>query len=349
MPYIIVVMKITLPPEEKQELEILHSQENNRRKADRIKSVLLRDEGWSLTKIAQALRIHADTVSRYIADYLEHDSLSFKYQGSQEQLSEKQSSELAHHLEENLYTKVVEIVVYVKNRFNVTYTVSGMTDWLHRNNFSYKSPKGSPAKGDIAKQREFIEIYSQLKEMALQNDEPILFVDGVHPSMQTKISHGWIRKGQEKEIHTTASKTRVNILGAIDLDSMSVLAREYGKTINGRSVINFLDAIKAQYIDKKVIHLILDQAGYNISFEVREHASKLGIHLHYLPAYSPNLNSIERLWKVMNEEIRNNVFFRTAKEFRLKIRWFFDERLPEMLPGLSTRISDNFHIKNAAK
>jgi transposase len=133
------------------------------------------------------------------------------------------------------------------------------------------------------------------------------------------------------------------------LGSLSVLAREYGKTINGRSVINFLDAIKERYIDKKVIHLILDQAGYNISFEVREHASKLGIHLHYLPAYSPNLNSIERLWKVMNEEIRNNVFFRTAKEFRLKIRWFFDERLPEMLPGLQTRINDNFHIKNAAK
>ena len=63
MPYIIVVMKITLPSEEKQKLEILHSQEKNRRKADRIKSVLLRDEGWSLTKISQALRIHSDTVS----------------------------------------------------------------------------------------------------------------------------------------------------------------------------------------------------------------------------------------------------------------------------------------------
>jgi predicted transcriptional regulator len=94
MSYIIVVMKITLSPEKKQELEILHSQEKNRRKADRVKSVLLRDEGWPLTKIAQALRIHADTVSRYIADYLEHESLDFKYQGSHEQLSEKQSSEL---------------------------------------------------------------------------------------------------------------------------------------------------------------------------------------------------------------------------------------------------------------
>ena len=40
------------------------------------------------------------------------------------------------------------------------------------------------------------------------------------------------------------------------------------------------------------MHLILDQAGYNKASEVREHAFQLGIHLDYLPAYSPNLNAI---------------------------------------------------------
>ena len=47
-------MKIMLSPEEKQALEIQHHQEKNHRKADRIKAVLLRDDGWSLSKIAQA-------------------------------------------------------------------------------------------------------------------------------------------------------------------------------------------------------------------------------------------------------------------------------------------------------
>ena len=53
-----------------------------------------------------------------------------------------------------------------------------MTDWLKRNNFSYKSPKGTPSKADVAKQKEFIEIYAQLKELSSSNDEPILFFDG---------------------------------------------------------------------------------------------------------------------------------------------------------------------------
>ena len=102
------------------------------------------------------------------------------------------------------------------------------------------------------------------------------------------------------------------------------------------------------YADKQVIHLILDQAGYNKASEVREHAFQLGIHLHYLPAYSPNLNAIERLWKVINEETRNNVFFKTAKEFKSRMRKFIGDELSEILPNLRSRITDKLHIKKPA-
>ena len=90
----------------------------------------MRDEGWPLNKIAQALRLHNDTVSRYIVDYLESENFDFDYKGSSEQLSKEQSDQLTKHLEKNLYTKVIEIVAYVAAEFNLKYTVSGMTDWL---------------------------------------------------------------------------------------------------------------------------------------------------------------------------------------------------------------------------
>ena len=51
-----------------------------------------------------------------------------------------------------------------------------------------------------------------------------------------------------------------------------------------------------------------------------------GITLHYLPPYSPNLNPIERLWKVMNEYVRNNRFFKSAKEFKKEILTFFEPK-----------------------
>lgn len=125
---------------------------------------------------------------------------------------------------------------------------------------------------------------------------------------------------------------------------MSLLRIVVRVLIVNQSLI-FFDSIKKAYSEKRVIHLILDQASYNRSFEVREYAFRLGIHLHYLPPYSPNLNSIERLWKVMNENVRNNVFFESAKKFKMKIRQFFDDELPKLLPKLSSTINDKFHIK----
>ena len=121
-------MKVVLSHEEKLELEAIHSEEKDRRKADRVKTILLRSEGWSLGNISQALRVHSDTVSRYITDYLTNHSLEFHFKGSKESLTEKQTDELIAHLEANLYTKVIEIINYVKSTFNI----------LLANDFAYK-------------------------------------------------------------------------------------------------------------------------------------------------------------------------------------------------------------------
>ena len=340
-------MKISFTSDEKLELDIRHHNETNRRVADRIKSVLLRSEGWSVSKIAQALRLHNDTIARYLNDYIKSGSLSFHHKGSSEQLSDDQSAKLSQYLESNLHEKVVEIVFYVKSTYGVSYTVSGMTDWLRRNGFSYKLPKGEPSKADREKQLEFVDEYKKLKAET-SNDEPILFIDGVHPTMQSKSACGWIKKGKEKILPTTASRTRLNIMGAIELSKMQTVVDDY-KTINGESIIQFLDSIKSVYPNAPTIHIILDQAGYHRSEAVKAHAEKINIKLHYLPPYSPNLNPIERLWKVMNEHVRNNKFFSSAKEFRETIKKFLQVTLPEISASLISQINDNFHVVKTAK
>jgi hypothetical protein len=82
---------------------------------------------------------------------------------------------------------------------------------------------------------------------------------------------------------------------------------------------------------------------------VQEWAYVMNIELHYFPPYSPNLNPIERLWKVMNEAVRNNRYFASSKEFREEIHRFFSERLPALAGTLSRRINDNFQtLENAS-
>ncbi len=62
-------MKIDLTEKEKQKLEKRHRTERDRRVADRIKAVLLHNEGWTQVEIAQALRIRPETVHDHLDEY----------------------------------------------------------------------------------------------------------------------------------------------------------------------------------------------------------------------------------------------------------------------------------------
>ena len=339
-------MNLELTSEEKAELELRHESERDKYICDRIKAVLLASEGWSVSKISQALRLHRETISRHLKDFERERKLSPDNGGSSGKLDEKQSEELIAHLEVNFYEKASAICAHVLSKYKITYTVSGMTAWLKSRAFSYKKPKEVPAKADAEKQKEFLAYYAQLKTKTPKN-EPILFIDSVHPTMQTKLSYGWIRTGENHQIPTTASRTRINITGAIELSTMNVINQEYEK-INGDALVDFFALIKKNYQAAPLIHIVLDNAGYHRNQDFQKIATRQGFKLHFLPPYSPNLNPIERLWKVMNEEVRNNKFFPSAKEFREAIRGFFKKIIPSIGDKLVSRINDNFHVVSAA-
>ncbi len=333
-------MKIELTNKQKEELELMHRKARDRRVADRIKAVLLNAEGWTQKQIAQALRIRYETVQDHLNDYRKTQKLKPENVGSKSRLGAGETSLLIKHLEAHVYVKAEQICLYVKETFGVNFTVSGMTKWLKQNGFSYKKPKGTPAKADEKAQSDFIRYYENLLN-TLPEDEPIEFGDAVHPTMATKITYGWIHKGQDKLIATTASRTRMNLFGSINLEDMSVTLKEH-QTIDSRTMRSHFAALRKKYPNAPNIHLILDRGGYNVSQETREAAEEYGIMLHYLPPYSPNLNPIERLWKVMNEFVCNNRVFKSVNEFSQEILDFFRLTWPEIAPSMTNRINDNF-------
>jgi len=339
-------MPLNLTADQKSSLEAQHRVERDKRICDRIKAVLLRSEGWEIESIAQALRIHRDTVSRHISDYMTQAKLSPAHGGSESKLDDEQSLELIAHVEEHLYVKVIDICAHVKACYEVSYSVSGMTRWLHAHGFSYKQPKGFPHKADKEQQAAFIEDYHKLKS-TLSSDETVLFMDSVHPSQATQLHCGWIRQGQTKPIATTASRTRLNLVGAIDLRDHQVVYDSYD-TINSTNIITFLRKVRDTHASNHKTHLILDRAGYHTCQAVRDEAEKLNIKLHYLPPYSPNLNVIERLWKIMNEQVRNNQFFKSTQEFKDAIFHFFDKPIYQIKHILKARINDNFQVLHTA-
>ena len=335
-------MKKFLNTSERGQLITQHRKEKDRRTGDRIKAILMADNGWSFKDIAKALLLDQETISRHVKEYVESKKLSISTGGSESKLSFEQSVEIVKYLEEVTHLKVSKICIYVQEKYAITYTVNGMTNWLKSNGFSYKKPKGTPAKADPIAQKEFIEEYEQVIKSTPDN-EPILFIDGVHPTMATKITYGWIRTGTNKLIATTGSKVRMNIMGSINLETMRVDVKSYD-TINQDSMVDYFAKLREIYPKNQnpKIHIISDRGSYNTSKKTREAAKKEDIILHFLPPYSPNLNPIERLWKVMNEYARNNQFFKTGKEFKEKINSFFNNTWPTISDSMKSRINDNF-------
>ena len=340
-------MKIFITEQQKAELERLHDSSRDGRVRDRIKAILLASEGWSSAMIAQALRLHQTTIDHHISEFLNKGKLKPENGGSDSKLRAEQKAFLISQLSDNLFHHTRDVIAFVTRTWNIIFSIPGMNKWLHRNGFTYKKPSGVPHKLSEEKQRQFIEYYKELKTTV--GDEPILFIDGVHPTQATKISYGWIRKGQKKAVKTTGSRTRLNIMGALNLKALtSPLICEY-KTINEYNVSLFVHEIRKVYPDyNQKIHVILDGAGYHRSQLVKDWAEVVNIRLHYLPPYSPNLNPIERMWKLMNEHARNNRYFSSTREFREAISVFFNQTLPDIADSLTSRINDHFQVLTPA-
>jgi len=333
---------VLLSPEDREQLLRQHKKERDKRVADRLKAVILRDDDWSLRAIAEALLISEEGVRQHLLDYAASGKLKPENGGSDSYLSEAQGAALIAHLESHLYAKASEIAAYVHATFGIRYSVRGMTDWLKRHDFTFHQPCGVPAKADAEAQKAFVAWYEKLKA-DLGDDDQITFLDGVHPSHAVRFMRGWIRKGQRKEIPTNASQKRLNILGALNLETMDLHRQEYD-TLNAESVIAFLTLLLAT-MSRGILHVILDRGRYQNCVAVWAFAAKNPrLRLHYLPPYSPNINAIEPAWKIMHEHTTNNQYHATFKAFTEKIRHFFDDTFPKNALEWTDRLTDNFHM-----
>lgn len=304
-----------LSDKERDALRVQHKQERDKRICDRIKAVLLCDRGYSDTKIAEILLLDDETIRRHIKDYFEQCKLAPENGGSSSYLSVLEEKELIAHLKEKSYPHVKAIVIYVSHRFGKKYSISGMTKWLRFKGFRYKKPHPIPAKLDPAKQALFLAYYQHLKENAT-NKEPIYFSDSTHPQHQTRLSYGWIFKGVRRIIKTTARQRRLNLIGGLCLAGHKLVYQSVD-SVNSDSISSFLKQLRKKHPGQHRIHLIWDNASYHRSKQVVNQAKKLKIALHYLPPYSPNLNPIERLWKMMHEQVTYNQYYEKFSDFSL--------------------------------
>jgi DDE superfamily endonuclease len=68
------------------------------------------------------------------------------------------------------------------------------------------------------------------------------------------------------------------------------------------------------------------------------------IKLHFVPAYCPHLNSIERLWGLMHRHITHNKCYATFREFSTAMLTFLREEVPKNWHDYCDEVTDNFRV-----
>jgi len=102
-----------------------------------------------------------------------------------------------------------------------------------------------------------------------------------------------------------------------------------------------LDKIRAAH-PAAPITLILDDARCQRCKGAAAHAASTGIELLYLPACSPNLNLIERLWKLTKKKCLTNRHYPVFAEFRAAIDDCLSKMSRDYLPELKSLLTLNF-------
>ena len=195
-----MVNLVVLKDNEQKILEEMHKACTDKRTADKIKTILLLSQGWSLSEIEKALLLDERTIMRYKKIFLKDgiDTLIHNnYQGKFYKLSEEQLQQLKEILDTHLFSSASEVCFYVKKTFNICYTPEGMVQTLHRIGYSYKKTKAVPGKSDQEKQKKFIKEYEALRN-SLSDKKIAFFVDGVHPTYNMMPAYAWMKKGEER-------------------------------------------------------------------------------------------------------------------------------------------------------
>jgi transposase len=131
----------------------------------------------------------------------------------------------------------------------------------------------------------------------------LVFVDecGVHVAMTP--THGWTPRGSRAVDSVPRNRGRVRtVLGAMDMDGMLGLY-----SIDAATTTDvFLDFLRTAVLPDlpRGKTLVLDNLGAHRAKRVWELCSSHGIHLKFLPPYSPEFNPIEHAWAWFKHYIR---------------------------------------------
>jgi transposase len=140
----------------------------------------------------------------------------------------------------------------------------------------------------------------------------VLFQDEASLSNTASVAYKWSQKGKQPKVEQKQRKReRRTLFGCVEPITGKVITNvaERGNTV---TFFKFLVNVCRAYPNQKVV-MVVDNVRYHHAKRLKPILEKYKhkLELVYLPAYSPDLNPIERIWWYMRKKISHNRYLET--------------------------------------
>lgn len=204
-----------------------------------------------------------------------------------------------------------------------------------------------PAKADPDQQAEYLaqEIEPRLAD-AQAGKRAVFFVDAAHFVLAPFLGFLWCFT--RVFIKAPAGRQRFNVLGALNALTHELIMVTNDAYINAESVCELLRKLAALNLSVPIT-LFLDNVRYQKCALVMATAADLHIELCFLPAYSPNLNLIERLWKFVKSECLYSEYYADFASFKAAIATCLAQTHSTHKSALDTLLTLKFQLFEKAQ
>jgi transposase len=289
----------------------------------KMEAMYLKSQGLKHKDICSLCKITKTTLTKYIRQYQSGGVKGLKkldYKGQPSELNQF-GEVLKQYFENNPVSSVMEASKVIEELTGVRRSPTQVREFLKRIGLRYLKVGYVPGKSVEETKIEEVEKYREEKlepliEKAINGEIALFFVDAAHFVHRAYLGFLWCLA--RTFIGSPSGRKRFNVLGAVNAITKEITTVTNETYINSESICELL--IKLAKLNLEIpIYIILDNARYQKCELVHDCAKALGIELCYLPAYSPQLNLIERLWKFIRNECLYSKYYSKFDEFKSAI------------------------------
>ncbi len=235
-----------------------------------------------------------------------------------------------------------ELAIQLTDILDIKVSKNMLRRFLHRLGYTWKRFRKSLWKKQdpIEYEKKLTEL-KQLVQLYLSGYIDLFFADQSGFNMEGYVPYGWQPKGEYIEI--TPAKTKgTQVFGLMSLDNQ-LHAYTYKGSTTSNTVISFLDDFQTT-IKKRTI-VVMDNAPIHRSKEFESKIEKWkenDLDIFFLPKYSPHLNPIEILWRMIK--------YQWLPYEKIESQEMLDQMLDQILQGFGSEYTINFkeHKKNVS-